>query len=69
VLVVHPSPVNTGFYAGNTAGLDAPKFFRMCTFPLSLIVYDADALVVDGVCVCVNVCVCVCVQRKPLVRL
>lgn len=28
VLVVHPSPVNTGFYAGNTAGLDAPKFFQ-----------------------------------------
>jgi len=28
VLVVHPSPVATGFYAGNKHGLDAVKFFQ-----------------------------------------
>jgi short-subunit dehydrogenase len=28
VLVVHPSPVNTGFYAGNVHGIDSAKMFQ-----------------------------------------
>lgn len=28
VLVVHPSPVNTGFYSGNKHNMDAMNFFK-----------------------------------------